>query len=406
MTLFAHNTTFFSTGRRITFMKTWDIFCRVVDNYGDIGVCWRLARQLANEYPFEVRLWVDELEALTRIWPSVQWVDQQSAEGVRVHRWHPRFDENVKVADVVIEAFACELPESYVAAMAARKKDGSPPHWFNVEYLSAEPWVEDCHGLASMHPQTGLKKVFFFPGFTAKTGGLLCEKDLLTERDTFFNATKTATKTASKTTREWLMKKGINCSLDGLLISLFAYENNGIHSLLALWQASEMPITCLIPEGKILTSVNNALGTTLKAGESLMVGQLQLITIPFLNQQEYDCLLWACDINFVRGEDSFVRAQWAAKPMIWHIYPQDDDAHIIKLNAFLDKYTQTMEPELAAEIRALWLAWNHEEDCAEAWKNTIVHYQNWCKHSQLWVQQLNSLGDLTSNMVQFCQKTL
>jgi hypothetical protein len=21
----------------------WDIFCRVIDNFGDIGVCWRLA---------------------------------------------------------------------------------------------------------------------------------------------------------------------------------------------------------------------------------------------------------------------------------------------------------------------------------------------------------------------------
>ena len=25
---------------------TWDIFCSVVDNFGDIGVTWRLARQL------------------------------------------------------------------------------------------------------------------------------------------------------------------------------------------------------------------------------------------------------------------------------------------------------------------------------------------------------------------------
>lgn len=398
MLLFAHNTTLFSTGARITFMKTWDIFCRVVDNYGDIGVCWRLARQLANEYPFQVRLWVDELEALTRIWPSVQWADQQSAEGVHVCRWHPTFDTSVAVADVVIEAFACELPESYIAAMAARKKDGSAPHWFNVEYLSAEPWVEDCHGLLSMHPQTGLKKAFFFPGFTAKTGGLLREKNLLMERDKFLSAPETS--------EQWLIEKGIHRTADSVLISLFAYENDAIHSLLTAWQTSATPITCLIPEGKILTSINNALHTELKAGNSLVCGQLQLVVIPFLNQQEYDYLLWICDINFVRGEDSFIRAQWAAKPMIWHIYPQDDDAHIIKLTAFLDKYTQTMEPELAAEIRALWLAWNHQKECAEAWKNTIAHHENWRKHSQHWVQHLNSLGDLTSNMVQFCQKTL
>src|SRR5690554_5010470 len=30
--------------------------CRVIDNYGDISVCWRLARQLANEYPVRVSL--------------------------------------------------------------------------------------------------------------------------------------------------------------------------------------------------------------------------------------------------------------------------------------------------------------------------------------------------------------
>ncbi|MBY0444112.1 MAG: elongation factor P maturation arginine rhamnosyltransferase EarP, partial [Burkholderiales bacterium] len=37
----------------------WDIFCRVIDNYGDIGVCWRLARQLSFEHGFAVRLMVD-----------------------------------------------------------------------------------------------------------------------------------------------------------------------------------------------------------------------------------------------------------------------------------------------------------------------------------------------------------
>lgn len=379
-------------------MKTWDIFCRVVDNYGDIGVCWRLARQLAHEYPFQVRLWVDELDALTRIWPSARNVDQQMLEGVDVCLWHPTFAETITSADVVIEAFACELPATYIAAMAARKKNGNPPHWFNVEYLSAEPWVEECHGLLSIHPQTGLKKAFFFPGFTAKTGGLLCEQPLLAERDSFLASPETAT--------QWLAAKGINRTADSLLISLFAYENNAISSLLTAWQTSTKPITCLVPEGRILTSINSTLNLQLQAGDKLSLGQLQLIVIPFLNQQDYDRLLWACDLNFVRGEDSFVRAQWAAKPLIWHIYPQDDEAHIIKLNAFLDEYTKAMEPALADLTRQLWLVWNHEQDCVEAWNQTLAHHQNWRKHSQHWAQQLNSLGDLASNMVQFCQKTL
>jgi len=378
-------------------MKTWDIFCRVIDNFGDIGVCWRLARQLANEYPFQVRLWVDELEAFTRIWPSAQNVDIQTLEQVEVRRWPHVFDDPV-VADVVIEAFACELPQSYIAAMATRKKTGTPPHWFNLEYLSAESWVEECHGLLSMHPQTGLKKVFFFPGFTHKTGGLLCEKTLLSARDSFVASLNTK--------KDWLANKGIHPTENRLLISLFAYENKAVTSLLETWQTSPIPLMCLVPEGRILTSINHALNTSLMTGDQLTHGQLQLLVIPFLNQQDYDRLLWACDLNFVRGEDSFVRAQWAANPLIWHIYPQDDDAHIIKLNVFLDEYTKALEPTQRDLIKQLWLAWNHEQDCAELWNQTLKHHQIWRKHSQNWSQQLNSLGDLASNMVQFCQKTL
>lgn len=379
-------------------MKTWDIFCRVVDNYGDIGVCWRLARQLANEYGFTVRLWVDELPALTRIWPTASDTHRQYIEGVEVCHWRQEFDSNIIPADVVIEAFGCELPDHYIAAMAAQKKSGQQPHWFNLEYLSAESWVEDCHGLFSMHPQTGLKKAFFFPGFTQKTGGLLCEKNLHLTRDKFLAAPATAA--------QWFADQGINYPAGSMVISLFAYENTAIDSLLSTWQTGTIPITCLVPEGRILTSVNTALNLRLKTGDSVILNQLKLIVIPFLNQQDYDRLLWACDVNFVRGEDSFVRAQWAAKPLVWHIYPQDDEAHIIKLNAFLDEYTKTMEPALAQLTRQLWLAWNHEQDCINAWNKTMEHYQNWRKHSQNWAKHLNSLGDLASNMVQFCQKTL
>ena len=41
--------------------RSWDVFCRVVDNYGDAAVCWRLARQLADEHGARVRLWIDLL---------------------------------------------------------------------------------------------------------------------------------------------------------------------------------------------------------------------------------------------------------------------------------------------------------------------------------------------------------
>src|SRR5512141_858540 len=162
--------------------KSCDIFCAVVDNYGDIGVCWRLARQLANEHGIEVRLWVDELRSFGKLCPEVDaGLDQQRCRGVEVRQWSKDFPP-VAPADLVIEAFACKLPQAYVEAMAAREPK---PVWINLEYLSAEDWVEGCHKLPSPHPRLPLTKYFFFPGFTEKTGGLLIERDLLARRDAF-----------------------------------------------------------------------------------------------------------------------------------------------------------------------------------------------------------------------------
>ncbi len=109
----------------------------------------------------------------------------QRVAGVTVCRWRASFAEalvEIEAADVVIEAFACTLPENYVAAMARRAQ---PSLWINLEYLSAESWVADCHGLESPQGSTALQKYFFFPGFTANTGGLLCERDLLAQRQAF-----------------------------------------------------------------------------------------------------------------------------------------------------------------------------------------------------------------------------
>ena len=88
-----------------------DIFCTVVDNYGDIGSCWRLAQQLAREHDADVRLWVDQLASFARLCPAVSIdADRQRVGSVEIRRRASDFP-HVEAADVVIEAFACELPE-------------------------------------------------------------------------------------------------------------------------------------------------------------------------------------------------------------------------------------------------------------------------------------------------------
>ncbi|HWV14413.1 MAG TPA: elongation factor P maturation arginine rhamnosyltransferase EarP [Cellvibrio sp.] len=375
-------------------MKTWDIFCRVIDNYGDIGVCWRLARQLVDEHGLDVRLWVDEIAALQQIWPEARRVDSQELAGVKVCIWAEDFRVD-RVAEVVIEAFACHLPEAYEKAILQVKP---APLWINLEYLSAESWVEGCHQLSSINPQNGLKKTFYFPGFNAKTGGLLRECGLLERRHSF----------AEGNGREhFLSRLGLAPGSEhSLLISLFSYENAAIESLLQAWSQSPVAVVCLVPEGKALLSVNRFLAEPLAVGKGCTLGSLTLQTIPFLTQSDYDLLLWSCDINFVRGEDSFVRAQWAAKPFIWHIYPQDDQAHMVKLDAFLDKYTALMPPELAELVRRLWQAWNRGEDTADPWQKLMAHHLDWREHNQIWSDNLGAAPDLATNLVHFCQKLL
>lgn len=367
--------------------QTWDIFCRVIDNYGDIGVCWRLARQLATEYPAQVRLWVDELPALCQIWPEAKNIQQQQVAGVEVRHWPTGFPTDVEPAQVVIEAFACELPASYLAAMAQHKMAGNPPRWFNLEYMSAEDWVEDCHGMQSVEPASGLRKTFIFPGFTAKTGGLLRETELLASADNFRSERLS-----------WLQNLGVTPKPDALLVSLFAYENPGIAQLIDYWRDSPQPIHALVPQGRLITSVTQALGQPLALGEPAQLGQLTLQAIPFVTQLEYDQLLWSCDLNFVRGEDSLVRSQWAGKPSVWHIYIQEEEAHLIKLGAYLDKLLERVDPGLAQPLRDFYLAWNQGGDLAGLWQQLYRRWLDWQQLSQSWRQQLVTQVDLTGQL--------
>lgn len=372
-----------------THIKTWDIFCRVIDNFGDIGVCWRLARQLTAEHNQSVRLWVDDLDSLIRIWPEAQQMDQQQVAGVEVCRWNPEFSADVQIADVVIEAFACDIPALYLDKMAQLKRLGQTTVWINLDYLSAESWVEEFHRMPSTHPATGLRKTFFFPGFSARTGGVLREQSLITARDAFEAA-------------PWLANMGIERQPNELLISLFAYENPAVASLLTAWANSSKSVHCLIPSGKILTSINKALGQSLEVGSIYTRGNLRLQVIPFITQTEYDELLWACDINFVRGEDSFVRAQWAAKPMFWHIYPQDEDVHITKLNAFLNLYYSQTPLTLKTALHQSWLAWNQAGDMEQAWHQLMLQLNDWQQQSRQWCESLLEQADLATQIVDFC----
>ena len=288
-----------------------DIFCAVIDNFGDIGVCWRLARQLADEHGWQVRVFVDDLHALQKLCPALE-TDKarQAIDGTVIEHWHEpaHAGDTLEVADVVIEAFGCELPSVYVAAMARRER---APVWLNLEYLSAEDWVAAFHLRPSPHPRYPLTKTFFFPGLGPGTGGVLKERGL--------DAARAAFEMSADARNAWWRETAGTPppGRDATVVSLFAYENPAADSLLEQWRDNAGEIVLLVPEGRISGAVARFFGRpSFAAGSHAQRGSLTAHALASTDQRRYDLLLWASDVNFVRGEDSFVRAQWAARPFV------------------------------------------------------------------------------------------
>ncbi len=376
--------------------RRWDIFCTVIDNFGDIGVCWRLARQLTQDHHQALRLWVDDLASFSCIVPDVNpEIQQQVVQGVEICHWQCVFVE-VEPAEVVIEAFACELPDVYVAALLQRKKQ---PVWINLEYLSAEPWVLHYHGLPSPHPHLPLIKTFFFPGFVQGTGGLLREKSLIAQRSAFSTIVE----------RAFLQRKGLLERKPGeIRISLFCYDTAPVTKFIRVLSKSSKPILLIVPEGSVAGSIASLLNNPSSQIEKLIqYGQLTVQIIPFMEQTDYDLLLWSCDFNFVRGEDSFVRAQWAGSPFVWNIYPQTEGAHWKKLDAFLDRYTVGMSKEMADAVREMWVSWNGKDEISStAWLSYFSFRESLAQHNKNWVKQLLKQDDLASSLAQLAENQL
>jgi uncharacterized repeat protein (TIGR03837 family) len=376
----------------------WDIFCRVVDNFGDIGVCWRLAADLAGR-GHTVRLWVDDASALQWMapgalqgqWPGIQILPWEVSENRAMMAKLPQ-------AGVWVEAFGCNIAPEFIAACADSARASGQfgikfPVWINLEYLCAENYVERSHGLASpvMHgPATGCTKHFFYPGFTAATGGLLREPNLPQMRGAFDHPGQRAA---------WLVQQGVDWQGE-CLVSLFCYEPTALPGLLLRLATGGQPIRVLVASGRAAAAVQTAIDSLNGLQPSWNVRKVLSISyLPNLTQHEFDRLLWACDLNFVRGEDSVVRAIWAGKPFVWQIYPQDDAAHHEKLDAFLD---MLQAPTTLRQYHQHWngdAAWD-----GEAGPSPLTHLKQWTQTVCTARDRLWQMDDLATQLCAFAQK--
>ena len=382
----------------------WDIFCKVIDNFGDIGVCWRLAADLAARGQ-RVRIWVDDASALA-------WMAPHGCDGVEVLAWtNPLGTGALDAAPcgVLIEAFGCEVAPEFIASCARiYEAKGVKPAWINLEYLSAESQAERNHRLPSLvqrGPAAGWTKWFFYPGFTPTTGGLLREPGLAEKQQAFDHTA-------------WLRSKGVSWNGE-TLVSLFCYEPAALADLLGQLTANGLngrPVHLLVAAGRAQHAVTALTAATAEfAAEGGKIAKntcqialppnkhgnmmLSISYLPLLTQADFDHLLWACDVNFVRGEDSVVRALWAGKPFIWHIYPQDDDAHHAKLDAFLDLL------DAPVSLRAFHHSWNSAPSSdafgEKRLKIDLPEWQQTVRHAQA---RLLQQPDLASQLLQFVEK--
>lgn len=395
-----------------------DLYCRVVDNFGDAGICWRLARQLRDEHRARVRLiidkpgYIEKLENLGARRDTPLASDRLNAmtalfeiAGVPIFDWQapPPIDD---LPQVVIAAFQCELPAALRERVAA-----SQSLWINLDYLSAEPWVDDVHGRPS-HKGDGGVEWFFLPGFTARSGGLIREHSVALNRE---HGETSIGEHGAASPRA--LARGTVAGLDrpawwtpprnqALSVSLFCYGGQPLGELLQCWRrADATPVDLWVTAGCDLADVRRQLGL---APDSIraQIGPLQVRLLPWLAQSEYDRLLASCDLNFVRGEDSWIRAIWAGKPFIWRPYPQEDGAHRIKLDAFVDRLGPHFEAAQTTLIREFMHAWTAGQGCGRLWPKWLELTESMKPGFAQFRQALRAQPDLACRLIQFVEQRL
>ena len=338
-----------------------DVFCDVIDNFGDAGVCLRLCRDFSKKN-YEVRLFCNNVNILNKITNS----EDASNRFLSLLSW-PDKNMDYSPSEVVIQAFSVRLPDNLIKKIKTRKSTV-----INLEYLTAETFAEDCHKLPSY--ADGFESFFFFPGFTKKTGGVVIEDSFLDK------LTKTNRKESQK-------------------ITLFSYENEKVKNVINSLNKEKFILN--IFEGKGLNNFNNLLKLNLSAGDEYKLNELTVRVLPMVSQDEYDSYLIDSKLNLVRGEDSIVRAMLTGNPFLWHIYPQEEDAHKDKIEALFDRMSEVCSSKKDVEIlRQLTLSYNGFSDYLDSF-NLLGFYENWKKLSKEWSDHLISLGSLTDNLITF-----
>ena len=324
------------------------VLCKVVDNYGDIGVCWRMSRRLKKIAPQNIiSLVVDDLVSFNKICDSVDVkAAVQTVEGVEIFDWnkadfcHEQFSLNDgERLSFILECFQCGRPD-WMEKILFEEKLERTVQIIMIDYLTAEKYAEDFHCLKSLTRSSKVQKVNFMPGFTDATGGLIIDD-------------------------EW----------------------------------KDLPV--YNKDGPVLVF-------TYTMGTGLLEG-LQLKQLPYLNQPDWDKMMRQCSALIIRGEESMSRACLSGIPFIWQAYPQTEEYHLVKVKALLERMKPHFEEGAFEVVEKAWVLVNTSLRGANAVSDVAIQNFLNARHTlvpyfQSFSQSLQKNGDLCTNLMTFINK--
>ena len=330
------------------------VLCKVVDNYGDIGVCWRMSRRLKKIAPQNtISLVVDDFETFSVIASEAK--QSKVLEGVELFDWnnetlcHDIFAANDgERLSFILECFQCGRPD-WMEKILFEEKLERTVQIIMIDYLTAEKYAEDFHCLKSLTRSAKVQKVNFMPGFTAATGGLIIDD-------------------------EW----------------------------------KELPV--YNKDGPVLVFTYTMGTGLLEAPGSLSLSKgLQLKQLPYLNQPDWDKMMRQCSALIIRGEESMSRACLSGIPFIWQAYPQTEEYHLVKVKALLERMKPHFDKEAFDIVEKAWILVNTSLRGANAVSDVAIQNFLNARHTlvpyfQSFSQSLQKNGDLCTNLMTFINK--
>lgn len=369
-------------------VKEITVLCKVVDNFGDVGVVWRLCRELLKkDSTLKINLIIDDLKAFSCIWSEVEVGKEfQIVCGINVYDWnnydycYSEFLQNDgEKLQIILECFQCGRPE-WMEKILFEDKLQRTVQIIMIDYLTAEKYAEDFHCLQSLTRSAKVQKVNFMPGFTEKTGGLIIGD-------------------------EW--KNLPERKVDGSVL-IFTYERNWkplVRGILESQVAVRNGVK--VAQGRGMQSFVDAWN---EENAQSVIHNAKLEVLNYLSQNEWDKMMRNCSVLFIRGEESMSRACLSGIPFVWHAYPQSDEYQLVKVNALLEIMKVHFKSEDFEIIEKVWLCFNRpesevsEKEMENACTEFLQKADSFVYGFKAFAQSLIKNGDFVDHLIYFLYK--